>query len=265
MKQVDPSIYTKEYFETECEGHEDWVKTHGKYLPDRLEKAFSQVEIRKGMKVLDFGCGRGEMAYHAACKGADVLGVDYSKVSISLCNKLPKKYKGKLSFKHISSQKIELSDNSVDLIYFIDVIEHLYPAEVNAVMKEFKRVLKSGGKLVIHTAPNREYYDGGYRYYTRWISMFANATVWKYVFKDRLVDSANPRGKYDALAHINECSLEDVKRFIKKGGLEPKVWYDSSFRFKRIRDKIRFVFVQPQFWFLKRWFAYDIWAIGTKP
>ena len=265
MKQVDPSIYTRVYYEAECEGHEDWVKTHGKFLPDRLDKAFNQVKVKKGMKVLDFGCGRGEMAYHAAMKGADVLGVDYSDVSIKLCHKLPKKVKGKLKFQLIDEPKIDLPGNSVDLVFFIDVIEHLYPKQVDLVLKEFMRVLKSGGKVVMHTAPNKEYYDGGYLYYTRWVSILANATVWKYVFKDHLTDAKNPRGKYDSLAHINECSLDDVKNFFEQNKFAVRVWYDSSFRFKRIRDKIRFIFIQPQFWFLKRWFAYDIWAIGTKP
>jgi len=217
------------------------------------------------MKVLDFGCGRGEMAYHSAMKGADVLGVDYSKSSIKLCRKLPKKVRGKLKFQLIDSPKIDLPDNSVDLIFFIDVIEHLYPKEVNAVLAEFMRVLKIGGKVVMHTAPNREYYDIGYRYYTRWVSILANATVWKYIFKDHLVDTKSPRDPFDSLSHINECSLDDVKQFFKKRKFSTKVWYDSSFRFKRIRDKIRFIFIQSQFWFLKRWFAYDIWAIGTKP
>lgn len=265
MKQVDPAIYTKEYFETECEGHEDWVKTKGKFLPDRLEKAFNQVKVRKGMRILDFGCGRGEMAYHAAMKGADVLGVDYSDISIKLCNKLSKKVKGKLKFQLIDKPKVDLPDNSVDLIYFIDVIEHLYPKQVDAVLKEFRRVLKSEGRVVLHTAPNKEYYDGGYLYFTRWASIIANATIWKFVFKDRLVDAKNPRGKYDSQAHINECSLKEVINFFDKNKFAVRSWYDSSFRFKRIRDKIRFTFIQPQFWFLKRWFAYDIWAIGTKP
>ena len=217
------------------------------------------------MKVLDFGCGRGEMAYQAAKRGADVLGVDYSKSSIKLCHKLPKKVKGKLKFQLIGTPKIDLPDDSVDLIYFIDVIEHLYPKEVDVVLKEFLRVLKSGGKVVMHTAPNKEYYDGGYLYYTRWVSILANATVWKYIFKDHLVDSKSPRDPFDSLSHINECSLIDVKNFFEKSKFDVRVWYDSSFRFKRIRDKIRFIFIQPQFWFLKRWFAYDIWAIGTKP
>lgn len=265
MKKVDPSVYTKTYFETDCEGHEDWAKTHGRVLPDRLQVAFNLVKVKRGMKVVDFGCGRGEMAYQAAKKGASVLGVDYSNVSIRMCKELPKRVKGDLKFQLTSSPKIDVPDNSVDLIYFIDVIEHLYPKEVDTIFHEFFRVLRSGGKIVIHTGPNREYFDVGYKYFTRWVSILANNTIWKWIFNDHLVDSKDPRGRYDHLVHINECSLSDVKNFLLKAKFQPSVWYDSSFRYKRIRDKIRFAFIQPQFWFLKRWFAYDIWAIGTKP
>ena len=49
--------------------------------------------------------------------------------------------------------KLPWKDNFFDFILFCDVIEHLVPAEVPAIMGEFNRILKKNGFLVIVT-PN---------------------------------------------------------------------------------------------------------------
>ena len=38
-----------------------------------------------------------------------------------------------------------------------DVVEHLYPWELNQALNEAHRLLTLTGKLIIHTAPNRWY------------------------------------------------------------------------------------------------------------
>src|SRR3972149_5765559 len=81
---VSPDVYTTEYFLTECNGYEDFVQTKGKMLNDRLKKVFSLAELKKGMKILDIGCGRGELVVQAAECGCEVVGVDYSDDSLRL-------------------------------------------------------------------------------------------------------------------------------------------------------------------------------------
>src|SRR6185436_14256769 len=45
-------------------------------------------------------------------------------------------------------------DMSFDRIQFSDVIEHLDPAQTVPALAEFRRVLRPGGYLLVHTAPN---------------------------------------------------------------------------------------------------------------
>src|SRR5665213_2402619 len=47
--------------------------------------------------------------------------------------------------------ELPLEDNSVDFIYAGHLIEHYYPDTVDAAMREWHRVLKRGGKLVVIT------------------------------------------------------------------------------------------------------------------
>ena len=51
----------------------------------------------------------------------------------------------------VNVDRIPLSDKSIDVIIFEEVIEHLYNSDL--VMIEIKRLLKEGGTLVLST-PN---------------------------------------------------------------------------------------------------------------
>lgn len=264
MRSVDQKKYSKEYFVNNCEGHEDWQSFGASVLSPRLEECFKLARIKKGIKVLDFGSGRGEMAYQAALKGASVIGLDYSTEAIKLSNKIKPPRSGKLSFHLLKGHKLPIRNHSIDVIFFVDVIEHLYPEEVRVILSEFKRILVPGGKIIVHTAPNKDYYDYGYKYFTRFANILANLFVWPILFRERLVSSSNPRTIYEKEVHVNECSKEMVERYFGDAGFESTVWLSSDFRKIRVRDKIRYALLQPQFGPLKKWFVYDLWAIAKR-
>lgn len=60
--------------------------------------------------------------------------------------------------------KLSLEDNSVDFIYAGHLVEHFYPDTLGAAIKEWHRVLKPGGRIVIVTpdcgAVMRDYASG---------------------------------------------------------------------------------------------------------
>ena len=262
--QVAPYVYSKEYYESECGGWENWHTTYGTKIEPRLSYPYKLAKIKKGMRVLDFGCGRGELTWRAAKQGAIAIGMDYSKDALELTKKLPKLKNGSLTFVHNTTLKLDLASESIDVILFIDVLEHLYPKQLEVLLKEFHRVLRKGGRVIVHTAPNRDYYDYGYPLFTRWASMLINP-VYRLVFGEWLITRANPRRPYDALVHINESTMSEVKTYFTKGGFHNNnLWYSSEHGNIRIRDKVRLYLLQPQYGALKRWFCYDIWGICTK-
>jgi len=261
-KAVPQQIYSTRYFESDCGGHEQWRDTRGMSLPPRLEMAWKIADIKRGMKVLDWGCGRGEMSYQAARVGADVLGLDYSQAAISMTKKLPRNVSGEMKFVRIKNLTIPAKDDSFDVILFIDVIEHLYPEQLDILFSEFPRVLKKSGRVILHTFPNLDHYDFGYPYFTRWMHMIINP-VWQIIFHEKLRDLPSPRFGYDKKVHVNECTIEMVRQYLEKSGLAAKVWYDTSFRVMRLRDKIRYAVCQP-LWLSQKYFADDIWAIAKK-
>jgi len=100
----------------------------------------------KSKKVLDVGCGTGFFAFNAAKKGANVLGIDYSKDAI---DEAQARYKHKnLRFKVSDVKKIH---EKFDVIVSNGTLEHMdNPLKI---LELFKLCLKPKGKIII-TCPN---------------------------------------------------------------------------------------------------------------
>ena len=85
---VSARLYTEEYFRTACEGYDEFNASEGEHLSRRLRAAFELAEVLPGMRVLDVGCGRGEILRHCAQLGAFACGVDYAPVALQLAHRV---------------------------------------------------------------------------------------------------------------------------------------------------------------------------------
>ncbi len=108
--------------------------------------------INEGSKVLDIGTGNGIASLMANSYGARVTTLDNVKISgesalENIANKGIKTINA-----DIMSGKLPFEDNSIDIIIFRDVIEHLLHSP-KIVLEEFYRILKPGGKCFA-TTPN---------------------------------------------------------------------------------------------------------------
>ncbi len=75
-----PSIlYDEQYFLHVCEGHQEFRSSEGEYLSKRLAEALAVAGIAPGMRVLDVGCGRGEILRNTIALGARAYGIDYAR------------------------------------------------------------------------------------------------------------------------------------------------------------------------------------------
>ena len=105
--------------------------------------------------ILDFGCGAGHLLeeVNLSYTPKKYYALDFSADSIGDINK--KKMPFDLVGILINSFPSEIPNDSIDVIFFIETIEHLNDCHLKSSLDEIYRVLKSNGNLII-TTPNKE-------------------------------------------------------------------------------------------------------------
>jgi len=230
MRRVTPKVYTKKYYLTDCTGYNEYKKSLGEEFEPRFKEIIKYFAIKPNTRVLDVGCGRGEMVLFAAKMRAEGFGIDYSKNAIALANSLKKGkpfvLQQKMHFLAMDAKCIKFADSYFDTVILTDVIEHLYSEELEIVFKEIKRVLKNEGQLIIHTAPNRLFNDYGYRYYSYPISTLI-VSIWNIFNKNKypnIEKSGKLRTDSHSIMHVNEPTYFSLQRLIKQYGFKGSIF-----------------------------------------
>ncbi len=118
---------------------------------DTVKRIVTKAKLNENSYVLDFGCGTGN--YTCAVKrvtGARVYGVEPSD---GMREKAVVK-DSTIEFKKGDHTCVPFADSFFDLIYMTDVIHHI--PDINAMFKEFNRVLKSGGLVCVLTESHEQ-------------------------------------------------------------------------------------------------------------
>lgn len=109
---------------------------------------------------LDFGCGPGFLMDSLIKRGIPCQGAEFSSVAVENANErlgnLPL-FKGVTM---LGTLPAPFRDESFNIVFFIETIEHLLPEELNPTLSELYRMLKRGGYIII-TTPNQENLEGG--------------------------------------------------------------------------------------------------------
>jgi len=231
---LSPRLYTEEYFLTACEGYEDFLSSDGENLSRRLKAAFAYAAVEPGMKILDVGCGRGEIVRHCAHLGADAYGIDYAPAAIRLSRDVltrdgqeaagvtqdGKEAVGVMALSQADAKLLPFPNCTFDRVLMFDVVEHLHPWELHDALIEVRRVLKDDGRLIIHTAPN-VWYD---RYAYPVVRLFRRLTGQGEAYP------ADPRQflvEHNQDVHVNEQSVFSLRQTLRRAGFTGRVWLDS--------------------------------------
>jgi 2-polyprenyl-3-methyl-5-hydroxy-6-metoxy-1,4-benzoquinol methylase len=111
-----------------------------------LRSDFVRENVAAGERVLDLGCGEGRFAAELARAGAAVVGVDVAEEPLQRA----RERHPELDLRLIDGEGgWELADAIFDVVWAGEVIEHV--ADTAAWLSEVRRVLRSGGRLLLST------------------------------------------------------------------------------------------------------------------
>ena len=107
------------------------------------------LDITRGLKVLDLGCGDGTTALPAAERGADVLGVDIASNLVAAGNaRATAAGLSNLRFQEGDASDLsDLNDESFDLV--VSVFGAMFAPRPDDVAREMVRVTRPGGRIVM--------------------------------------------------------------------------------------------------------------------
>jgi ubiquinone/menaquinone biosynthesis C-methylase UbiE len=123
----------------------------------RARYRFAMELLQPGQRVLDVACGAGfglELLAHA---GFSAIGVDYDRAPLAQMRQ-PR------SLVQADATRLPFNSHSADVVVSFETLEHVHDA--TALVAEFRRVLKSGGQLILST-PNRAFRESANPFHIR--------------------------------------------------------------------------------------------------
>ena len=130
-----------------------WEKGDFTRIADTMRESgdavVQRLGIRKGMQVLDLGCGDGTTALPEAKLGADVLGVDIARNLVDAGNRRAQKHGlTNLKFQEGDASNLEqVPDKSFDLV--VSIFGAMFAPKPFDVAKEMVRVTRPEGRIVM--------------------------------------------------------------------------------------------------------------------
>jgi ubiquinone/menaquinone biosynthesis C-methylase UbiE len=239
---VSSELFTREYFTTDCEGYDLW-REEGRGVPARIAETLDAAGDLAGKWLLDIGCGRGELVCEAAARGAVAVGLDYAKAALELAEErrdaLQPQARERVRLVHSDAKELPFPDAGFDLVCLVDVYEHLHPYELDFTLSEARRLLRPGGRLLVHTGPNTWFYRFGYPP-VRWLG--------RHLLRREFPEDL--RGEYDHLMHVNEQSPRSLRLGLERAGfaarVQPRSFFTGIDPSAWERAAMRLLFSRPQ-------------------
>lgn len=170
-----------------------------KPLDRALLGAFADI-VGPDAPVADLGCGPGQVARDLQLRGLRVIGIDLSRAMVDLALRLSPG----IDFRVGSMLSLNLPDGSLAGITAFYAIVHLEPAQLLRVFRQFFRVLRPGGVVLLsfHIGKERVKRD----------EMFGEAIDLEFIFFERaFVESALEEAGFVIEARVERVPYTEVE------------------------------------------------------
>ena len=129
-----------------------------------LDRIWKELALHPGARLLDAGCGSGQFALALSTRGAQVTGIDLSPQMILLAQENAERaaLSDAVTWAIGSVDRLPFPDGSMQAIHARMVLP--FVPDILAALREFRRVLRPDGRLLVSTAgPLSPIYRGSWR------------------------------------------------------------------------------------------------------
>jgi cyclopropane-fatty-acyl-phospholipid synthase len=200
-------------------GYWDGVKTLDEAQTNKLDLICRKLQLKKGMTLLDIGCGWGGFAEYAARHyGVTVTGISPASEQVKIAKKRTKGLKVKILQKDYRDMT-----GQFDRITSIGMLEHVGIKNYGTFFAACKRLLAPGGMMLHHTIGSNQTYNPRE---AKWID--------RYIF---------PGGEIPTIAQVasaveKKFVIEDLHNFGPDYDKTLMAWYQNFKRhYPEISDK----------------------------
>ena len=181
---------------------------------DAWKRAFREVFPEKGLKILDVGCGTGELSLLFAEMGHKVTGIDISRKMLKTAKEKAEACRADITFGEGDAENPPFETSSFDIVFSRHLLWTLpYP---KMAVENWGRVLRKNGKVVIIDGV----WDNG--------TLGDRARRTASALLTLLVERKDPRKGHSGysdelkarLPHAGGAPLEKVKEYLENTGFE---------------------------------------------
>jgi len=216
------NLYHRDYFTQQVDGHADFAGFKGGFaqLHYRYQRNVELLHLRPEHRLLEIGCGRGEVVIFHSLRGGVATGLDYAEDAIALARGKAEELGVACDFRTASFSEMPVQ-SGFDRILASEFIEHISATEASLFWELAHRALKPGGRLLVYTYPNTLQRRIGYPIQRILVFLLTGKKL------PRLqTDMAN---EHYQRYHLNEQSLSRLKSAAARAGfLNIKVFYDMT-------------------------------------
>ncbi|WIF94040.1 class I SAM-dependent methyltransferase [Caminicella sporogenes] len=218
-------------FDKEANSYDSWYKTKFGSFIDMVETdlAFKLFKPKRGMRILDIGCGTGNFSIKLAKMGCKVIGIDISDEMLKIARKKAKKEGLDIEFYNMDVYNLRFEDDYFDGAFSMAAFEFI--KEPERAIEEIFRVVKKKSQIMIGTI-NKD---------SKWGKLylseeFQKNSVFKYADFKTLDDLKKLKPEkliktgqclfISPYAKENEITIENEKKLSKteKGGFICALW-----------------------------------------
>lgn len=216
MLQVQPNNYNRQYYQDTF--GDSYFDPGKKYFVSSHLHIFEEVaalaQINPQDKVIDFGCGNGDLTFYLAARfNCRITGIDYSADAIAICDEKLKKTNGifseRINFINAANDGLA-AFKDIKFVVFCDVLEHMYDHEIELVLEQLKLW---GGReqvrILLHTDND---------IYTKYVRRIIEFLYLAFGVKDG--KKIKQERAFEEKLHVNITSPAKLEAKMKKWGFQ---------------------------------------------